>query len=87
MATVTVYSDFGAQKEEICRYFHHFPSICHVVMGLDDSILVFLIFSLKVALSLSSFTLIKRLFSSSSLSAITVVPSAYLRLLMFLQLS
>ena len=34
--------------------------------------------------SLSSFTLIKRLFSSSSLSAIRVVSSAYLRLLIFL---
>ena len=33
-------------------------------------ILVFLIFSLKPALSLSSFTLIKRLFSSSSLASI-----------------
>ena len=38
----------------------------------------------KVALSLSSFTLIKKLFSSSSLSASRVVSSAYLRLLMFL---
>ena len=35
-------------------------------------------------LSLSSFTFIKRLFSSSSLSAIRVVSSAYLRLLIFL---
>ena len=34
--------------------------------------------------SLSSFTFIKRLFSSSSLSAIRVVSSAYLRLLIFL---
>ena len=34
--------------------------------------------------SLSSFTFIKRLLSSSSLSAIRVVSSAYLRLLMFL---
>ena len=34
---------------------------------------VFLIFSLKPALSLSSFTLIKRLLSSSSLSAIRMV--------------
>ena len=42
-------------------------------MGPDVMILVFLIFSLKPALSLSSFTLINRLFSSSSLSAITVV--------------
>ena len=33
--------------------------------------------------SLSSFTLIKRLFSSSSLSGIRAVPSAYLRLLIF----
>ena len=60
------------------------PSICHAVMGLDAMILVFLIFSLKLALSLSSFTLIKRLFSSSSLSAIRVVSSIYPRLLMFL---
>ena len=43
-----------------------------------------LIFSLKLALSLSSFTLIKRFFCSSSLSAIRVVSSAYLRLLKFL---
>ena len=44
----------------------------------------FLIFSFKPALSLSSFTLIKRLFSSSSLSAIRVVSSTYLMLLIFL---
>ena len=60
------------------------PSVCHEVMGPDATILVFLIFSLKPALSLSSLTLIKRLFSSSSLSAIIVVSLAYLRLLMFL---
>ena len=40
--------------------------------------------SFKPTFSLSSFTFIKRLFSSSSLSAITVVSSAYLRLLIFL---
>ena len=40
--------------------------------------------SFKPAFSLSSFTLIKRLFSSSSLSALRVVTSAYLRLLIFL---
>ena len=39
-------------------------------------------FSFKPDLSLSSFTLIKRLFSSPSLSAIRVVSSAYLRLLL-----
>ena len=40
--------------------------------------------SFKPAFSFYSFTSIKRLFSSSSLSAIRVVPSAYLRLLIFL---
>ena len=44
----------------------------------------FLIISLKLVLSLSSFTLIKRLFSSSLLSALRVVSSTYLRFLMFL---
>ena len=39
--------------------------------------------SFKPAFSLSSFTVIKRLFSCSSLSAIRVVSSAFLRLLMF----
>ena len=38
------------------------PYFCHAVMGLDIMILVFLMFSFKPALSLSSFTLIKRLF-------------------------
>ena len=41
------------------------------------------ILSFKPAFSLSSFTFINRLFSSSSLSAIRVVSSAYLRLLIF----
>ena len=40
--------------------------------------------SFKPTFSLSSFTFIKRLFSSSSLSAIRVLSSAYLRLLIFL---
>ena len=40
--------------------------------------------SFKPTFSLSSFTFIKRLFSSSSLSAVRVVSSAYLRLLTFL---
>ena len=60
------------------------PSICHEVMGLDAKILVFLMVSFKPAFSLSSFTLIKRFFSSSSLYAFRVVSSAYLRLLTFL---
>ena len=59
-------------------------SICHEVMGLDAMIFVFLMLSFNPTFSLSSFTFIKRLFSSSSLSAIRVVSSAYLRLLIFL---
>ena len=59
-------------------------SIGHEVMGLEVMILVLLIFSFKLAISLFSFTLIKRFFSSSSLSAIRVVSSTYLKLLMFL---
>ena len=39
---------------------------------------------LSQVFSLSSFTLIKRLFSSSSLTAIRVISSTYLRLLIFL---
>ena len=56
------------------------PSICHEVMGLDAMILVFWMLSFKSAFSLS-FIFIKRLFGSSSLSAIRVVSSAYLRML------
>ena len=59
------------------------PSICHEVMGLDAMILVFWMLSFKPTFSLSSFTF-KRLFSSSSLSATSVVSSVYLRLLIFL---
>ena len=60
------------------------PSISHEVMGLDAMILVFWMLSFKPTFSVSSFTFIKRLFSSSSLSAIRVVSPAYLRLLIFL---
>ena len=59
------------------------PCICHEVMGPDAMILAFWMLSFKPAVSLSSFTFIKRLFSSSSLSSIRVVSSAYLRLLVF----
>ena len=60
------------------------PSICHELMGPDAMILVFWMLSFKPTYSLSSFTFIKRLFSSSSLSPIRVVSSAYLRLWIFL---
>ena len=60
------------------------PSISHEVMGSDAMILVFWMLSVEPAYSLFSFTFIKRLFSSSLLSAIRLVSSVYLRLLMFL---
>ena len=53
-------------------------------MGSDAMILVFWMLSYKSAFSLSPFTFIKNLFSSSSLSAIGVVSSVYLNLLIFL---
>ena len=59
-------------------------SISHEVMGPDAMIFVFWMLSFKPTFSLSYFTFIKRLFSSSSLSAIRVVSSAYLRWLIFL---
>ena len=59
------------------------PSLCYELMGLDAMILVFWMLSFKPSFSLSSFTFIKRLFSSS-LSAIRVVSSAYLRLLILI---
>ena len=43
-------------------------SICYKLMGPDATILDFLIFSFQPALSLSSFTFIKRLFSSFTFS-------------------
>ena len=52
--------------------------------GTSAKILVFWMLSFKPAFSLSSFTLIKRLFICSSLFAIRVVSSAHLRLLIFL---
>ena len=59
------------------------PSISHEIMGPDAMIFVFWMLSFKPTFSLSYFTFIKRLLSSSSLSAIRVVSSAYLRLLIF----
>ena len=57
------------------------PSICHEAMGQDAMIFIFWMLSFKATFSLSSFTFIKRLFSCSSVSAVRVVSSAYLRLI------
>ena len=60
------------------------PSIYHEVMGRDAMIFIFWMLSFKPTFLFSSFTFINRLFISSSLSALRVVLSAYLRLLIFL---
>ena len=81
---LTICGDFGTQEKKICYCFHIFPLYllrsdgtgCHDVSVLNVV--------LKPAFSLSSFTLIKRLFNSFLLSVIRVVSSAYLRLLLFL---
>ena len=75
-------------KKWNCHYFLFFlfylpwsnGARCRDLSFLDFS----LIFNFKLGFSLSSFTLIKRFFSFSSLSAIRVVLSTNLRLLMFL---
>ena len=82
MAAVTVRSDFVVQENKIYHCFHLFSFICHEVM--DAMMLVFCMLNFKPAFSLSFFTLIKSLFSSSLLSAIRMVSSACLRLLIFL---
>ena len=84
MAAVTICSDFGAPKIKSVPVSIVSPSICHEVMGPDPMIFVFWMLNFKPAFSLSSFTYIKRLFSFFLLSAIRVVSSAYLRLLIFL---
>ena len=66
--------DFWAEENKICHCFHFFPfhlpwsggARCH------DLSFFFLMLSFKPALSLFCFTYIKRLFSSTSLSAIRV---------------
>ena len=83
MAAVTICSDFRSQEEEICHYFHLFPFYLTWSNGARCHDLSFFKPEFKLALSLSSFTLCKRLFSSSVLSAIRVVSSVYLSLLMF----
>ena len=74
MAAVTICSDFGAQENKISHCFHCFP----IYLPWSDGNRCHDLSFLNV-----EFTFIKRLFSSS-LSAIRVVLSAYLRLMIFL---
>ena len=84
MAAVTICSDFGALKNKVWHCFHCFLIYFPWSDGTRCHDLSFLNVELKLTFWLSSFTFMKRLFSSSSLSAIRMVLSAYLRLLIFL---
>ena len=71
-------------RKIVSHCFHCFPIYLPWSDGMDTMIFAFWMLSFKPTFSLFSFTFIKRLFSSSSLSAIRVVSSTYLRLLIFL---
>ena len=83
MAAVIVRHDFGAQENKVCHCTHCFPIYLPWSDGTRCHDLLIFVFWM-LSFSLPSFTSIKRLFSSSSLYAIRVVSSAYLRLLIFL---
>ena len=78
MIAVTICSDFGAQENIGCHCFHCFPIYLPWSDGTRGHNLRFLNVEFKPTFSLSSFTFIKKLFSSSLLSAIRVVSSLYL---------
>ena len=83
MAEITICSDFGAQKNKVWHCFYCFP----IYVPWSDVTMpwsLFRMLSFKPTFWLSTFSFIKRLFSSSSLSDIRVVSCAYLRLLIFL---
>ena len=84
MAAVIICSDFGAQKKKVWHCFHCFPINFPWSDGTGCHDISFWILSFKPTFSLFSFTFLRRLFSSSLFSAIRVVSSAYLKLLIFL---
>ena len=72
------------QNIKLSHCFYCFPIYLPWSDGVRCHDLRFWMLGFKPTFSLSSFTFIKRLFSSSSLSASSVVSSAYMRLLIFL---
>ena len=84
MAAVTICSDFRAQEKKICHCLCVFPLL--FAMKWWDRLLWSSFFECWVLSQLFTLpvNLFQRLFIFSSLSAIRVVPSAYLRLLIFL---
>ena len=84
MTTVTTCSDYGVPQNKVCHCFHYFPIYLPWSDGTRCHGLIVWMLNFKPTFSLSSFTFIKRLFRFSSPSAIRVVSSAYLRLLIFI---
>ena len=80
MAAITICSDFGAQKKKSLTLFPLFPHLFPMKWWDQMPWSSFSeCWALGQLFSPSSFTFIRRLLSSSSLSAISVVSSAYLR--------
>ena len=83
MASVTICSDFGGQENKVCHCFHCFPIYLPWSDGTRCHDLRFLNVEFKPVFH-SPLSLSLRLFSSSLLSVIRVVSSAYMRLLILL---
>ena len=82
MVAVTICSDFGAPQKKVCHCFHCFPIYLPWSDGTGCYDLSFEYWILSQLFPLSSFTFIKR--PLVPLSAMRVVSSAYLTLLIFL---
>ena len=85
MAAITICSDFGVPKNKVWHCFHCFPTY----FPLSDGTRCYDLSFLNVELQANFFTLLfhfhqEIFFSSSSLSSIKVMSSAYLRLFIFL---
>ena len=83
MAAITVHSDFEAQENKAYHCFHFFPTYLPWSDGTGCYDFSFLNVDI-LSPAFYSFIFMKRLFSSFSLSAIMVVSSAHLMLLIFL---
>ena len=79
-AAITIHSEFGAQENKVCHRCHCFPIYLPWSDGTECHDLSFLNVEFQGTFSLSSFTFIKKLFGSSSLSAMRVLLSTYLSL-------
>ena len=84
MAAVTDAVILEPKKIKSVTVFIVSPSVCYEVMRPNVMIFIFSMLIFKPAFTISSFTFIKRLFNSASLSAMRMVSFAYLRSLIFL---